>query len=69
VVREGKLLTLDEAELRRDIRALLPEYRRVMAEAKSAAMELEPYYREVYRRSMAKDVGMNRRALPVSPKP
>jgi 5-methylthioadenosine/S-adenosylhomocysteine deaminase len=69
VVREGKLLTLDESEMRREVRALLPEHRRTMAEAKAAATELEPYYREVYKRSMARDVGMNRRALPVSSKP
>jgi len=62
VVREGKLLTLDEAEMRREVRALLPEHRRTMAEAKEAATELEPYYREVYKRAMAVDVGFTRRA-------
>jgi 5-methylthioadenosine/S-adenosylhomocysteine deaminase len=68
VVREGKLLTLDEAEVRREVRAILPEHRRTMAEAKTLAGELEPYYREVYNRSLARNVGMNRRGVPVAEK-
>lgn len=61
VVEDGRLLTVDEAAIKREARALMADYRRDTAEADAAARRLEVYYREMYLRAQARDVGMRRR--------
>jgi 5-methylthioadenosine/S-adenosylhomocysteine deaminase len=60
VMENGKLLTVDEEAIKAEARELMVEYRREMEKTWEAARKLEPYYREVYRRCAAWDVGMNR---------
>lgn len=61
VVRDGKLLTLDQRAILSEIAELAPVLGARMAALRAEAEELEPYYREVYRRAMARDVGFARR--------
>lgn len=60
VVRDGRLLTIDEAELRREIAELMPALRRQFAAVDDVARRLEPHYRAMYEKALAVDVGMNR---------
>jgi 5-methylthioadenosine/S-adenosylhomocysteine deaminase len=67
VVEHGRVLTVDEAALKAEVRELATEYRSgLAATAKSAAL-LSPYYRKMYLRALATEVGMNRLAGPMSP--
>ena len=52
---------LDEAAILAEVAALAPALGAGMAELRREAGELEPYYRALYLRAMARDVGMNRR--------
>lgn len=61
VVENGRLLTVDEEAIKAEARALMDAYRVELAHAAEAAARLEPYYREMYRRAAAVDVGMHRR--------
>lgn len=61
VVENGKLLTLDEAAILAEVAALAPALGAGMAELRREAGELEPYYRALYLRAMARDVGLDRR--------
>jgi 5-methylthioadenosine/S-adenosylhomocysteine deaminase len=60
VVEDGRLLTVDEDALKREARELAAEMATESSEARAAAEELLPYYREMYRRAAARDVGFNR---------
>jgi 5-methylthioadenosine/S-adenosylhomocysteine deaminase len=60
VVENGKLLAVDEEAIKAEARELMVEYRKEMEKTWEAARKLEPYYREMYRRCAARDVGMNR---------
>jgi len=60
VMENGKLLTVDEEAIKAEARELMIEYRKEMEKTWVAASRLEPYYREMYRRCAAWDVGMNR---------
>ena len=60
VVENGKLLTVDEEAIKAEARELMQEYRKEMEKTWEAARKLEPYYREMYHRCTARDVGMNR---------
>ncbi len=60
LVENGKLLTVDEEAIKAEARELMQEYRKEMEKTWEAARKLEPYYREMYRRCTAQDVGMNR---------
>jgi len=60
VVERGRMLTVDEDSLLREARALADTVRQDLEAATAAATELEPYYREMYLRAAAYDVGMNR---------
>jgi 5-methylthioadenosine/S-adenosylhomocysteine deaminase len=60
VVENGRLLTVDEEAIKAEARELMQEYRKEMEKTWEAARKLEPYYREMYRRCTARDVGMNR---------
>ena len=60
VMENGKLLTVDEEAIKAEARELMKEYQKEMEKTWEAARKLEPYYREMYRRCVAWDVGMNR---------
>lgn len=60
VVRDGRLTTIDEAGLRREVEAQMPALRRRQAEVDAVARRLEPHYRAMYERSLGVAVGMNR---------
>jgi cytosine/adenosine deaminase-related metal-dependent hydrolase len=64
VFEDGRVTTVDEAALRREARELTEGYRAAFAPAMAAARELEPYYREMYLRAHARDVGLRRRLTP-----
>ncbi|MBI3514022.1 MAG: amidohydrolase family protein [Proteobacteria bacterium] len=64
VVERGKVLSVDEAALRAEIRDRMPAVRRELAATAAAAARLEPYYREMYRRAVARDVGFSRWLAP-----
>lgn len=59
-VRDGKICGIDEEGIKREAREFAREFSNEMARAQRSAQELEPYYREMYRRAVATDVGMNR---------
>jgi 5-methylthioadenosine/S-adenosylhomocysteine deaminase len=67
VVERGRVLTVDEAAVKAEVRELMAEYRRDLARAGDAARELEPYYRAMYLRAAACEVGLNRWAGPMVP--
>ena len=60
VYEDGKLLTIDEAALRAEIRAVMGEHAATLAETRRQADRLAPFYREMYRKSLLRPVGMNR---------
>ena len=53
-------LTVDEEAIKAEAREMMMEYRKEMEATWKAAQKLEPYYREMYLKAAAKDVGMNR---------
>ncbi|HEX7974555.1 MAG TPA: amidohydrolase family protein [Anaerolineales bacterium] len=60
VVENGKVLTVDEDAVKAEVRELMKEYRMEAEQAAREADRLEPYYREMYLKAVARDVGMNR---------
>jgi 5-methylthioadenosine/S-adenosylhomocysteine deaminase len=60
VARDGRLLSVDEQAIKREARELMREYARDIASAESAVRELYPFYRDMYLKAAAEDVGMNR---------
>ncbi len=60
VVENGKVLTVDEELVKKEVRNLMKRYREVAETAAAAAEQLEPYYREMYLQAVAREVGMNR---------
>lgn len=67
VAERGRVLTVDEEAIKAEARELMPAYRQEVARAGEAARELEPYYRAMYLRAAARDVGMSRWAGPMHP--
>ena len=67
VVRDRRLTTIDEAALQCEVRALMPELRRRFAAVDAVARRLEPHYRAMYERALARDVGMTRWAGGLAP--
>jgi 5-methylthioadenosine/S-adenosylhomocysteine deaminase len=61
VVRDGRVLTLDEAALRAEARALMGDYGRETALTRASAARLEPFYRDTVLRAHACNVGLRRR--------
>lgn len=61
VVRAGQLLTLDEKAIFAEIADLTPGLTAQMATLRAAAAELEPAYRAMYLKAMARDIGLDRR--------
>lgn len=60
VAQNGKVLTVDEAAIRAEIRERTAALHRDLAATAAAAARLEPYYAEMYRRAAATDVGFSR---------
>jgi cytosine/adenosine deaminase-related metal-dependent hydrolase len=60
VFEHGRIVTVDEAALKAEARALMVDYRRQLARAGGQAERLEPYYREMYLRAARTDVGFSR---------
>lgn len=60
VMRDRKLLSVDEEEIKREARELAGEFRDFMARCSSAARELDSYYRDMYLRAAAEPVPMHR---------
>jgi 5-methylthioadenosine/S-adenosylhomocysteine deaminase len=61
VAEDGEVLTVDEAALRDEVRAIMPEYAAALRQARRHADRLEPYYRAMYERSLGHPVPMERR--------
>jgi 5-methylthioadenosine/S-adenosylhomocysteine deaminase len=59
-VEDGRLLTVNEAEIFAELRELLPAYMSEHAELEKLNARFEPYMREMYRRATIQDIGMNR---------
>ncbi len=60
VVRDGRILTVDEAALKAEIRQVWGDYSADFARVDAHARRLLPYYRAMYDRAVAEDVGMTR---------
>lgn len=60
VAERGRLLSIDEEALKAEVRELGEKYRRDLAQTAEAAARLEPFYRDMYLRAAARDVGFNR---------
>jgi 5-methylthioadenosine/S-adenosylhomocysteine deaminase len=60
VMRDGRVLSVDEDAIKREVRALMPGWRAQMEEALAAARELEPHYRAMYLRAASTPVGISR---------
>ena len=67
VVEDGRVLTVDETALKAEARELAVQFQDEFAHTERAAHALEPFYREMYLRSLKVDVGMERRAGPMTP--
>lgn len=61
VVREGRLSTLDERAIFAEIAEMAPKLAESMAALRAEAAKLEPAYRTMYLKAMARDVGLDRR--------
>ncbi len=60
VMEDGRVLTVDEESIKQEVRELMPFYQKEIEKTNRAAARLEPYYREMYLKCAATDVGMNR---------
>jgi 5-methylthioadenosine/S-adenosylhomocysteine deaminase len=60
VMQDGRLLNIDERALLEEAREIAARQAPALAKVRRNAGALEPYYREMYRRAAARDVGMNR---------
>lgn len=67
VVENGKVLTVDEAALREQVRGYSDRLKSQLEEMTVSADRLAPYYREMYLKAAGRDVGMNRWAGPMRP--
>ncbi len=60
VVRDGRVLTVDEDAVRAEVRELMPAWLRAIEPAAQWAERLRPAFEEVVRRAALQDVGVNR---------
>ena len=67
VVRDGRLMCLDEAAILAEIRQEAPPYLARHAAVEARHRALEPYFAEVHRRATAQDVGLDRYAGDLPP--
>jgi 5-methylthioadenosine/S-adenosylhomocysteine deaminase len=66
VYESGRVTTVDEKALRAEARALMSSYGAQLARSDAGARRLEPYYRDMYFRAAARDVGLRRQLHPSS---
>jgi 5-methylthioadenosine/S-adenosylhomocysteine deaminase len=59
-MRDGRVLGIDEGALRAELRARQPEIDAAIAATGRQAARLEPYWRAMYQRAAAMDVGFTR---------
>jgi 5-methylthioadenosine/S-adenosylhomocysteine deaminase len=64
VAEHGKVLTVDEARLRAEVREVMAEYNEVLAGSRANAEELGPYYQAMYERTLGEAVPMQRWVAP-----
>lgn len=64
VMRDGILLTVDEAAIKAEARMIMERHRPILAEAAAAADRLQPHYRAMYLKAASAKVGMDRWAHP-----
>jgi 5-methylthioadenosine/S-adenosylhomocysteine deaminase len=67
VMENGKVLKVNEAALKAEVRELTRESATELQATAQATRELEPYYRDMHLRAAATDVGMQRWAGPMTP--
>ncbi|MGE3872510.1 MAG: amidohydrolase family protein [Parvibaculaceae bacterium] len=67
VMRDGKVLTVDEEEIKAEARELAGEFAQFMKSCESAAAELDPYYRAMYLKAVQTPVPIHRWAGPMTP--
>jgi 5-methylthioadenosine/S-adenosylhomocysteine deaminase len=60
VYDNGTLATVDAKAVRAEARALMERHRATLERAEGEAKRLEPYYREMYFKAAARDVGLRR---------
>ena len=60
VAEDGRVLTVDEAAIRAEIRERTAAMHHELALTRAAAEKLEPFYRAMYQRAAAADVGFSR---------
>jgi 5-methylthioadenosine/S-adenosylhomocysteine deaminase len=60
VMEDGKVLTVNEEDIKAEVREVMNEYQVEMTKIDDVAAILEPYYREMYLKAADRDVGMNR---------
>jgi cytosine/adenosine deaminase-related metal-dependent hydrolase len=60
LVEDGRVLAVDERAVKAEARGLMAGYREALGPALAAARELEPYYRDMYLKAAAADVGFSR---------
>jgi 5-methylthioadenosine/S-adenosylhomocysteine deaminase len=62
VMRGGRLTRIDEDEILREIREVVPAYLAEHARIEDRNRVFEPYFAEIHRRATLQDIGMNRYA-------
>ena len=60
VMEDGIVLTVDEEAIKAEVRNEMKSYKLEIGKIEEAAKKLEPYYREMYFKTAARDVAMNR---------
>jgi len=60
VVENGKVLTVNEEDIKAEVREIMKDYKTEIGKIDEAAAVLEPYYRKMYLRAAERDVGMQR---------
>jgi guanine deaminase len=60
VIDDGRLTTMDEAALLKQILDVVPQFQKDFKEIKARVEKLQPYLQEAHRRIWAEDVGIDR---------
>ena len=59
VVRDGKILRINEVQIFNEINKAFKEFQPRLLEIETHAKKLEPYYRKMYEISLKEEIGMN----------
>ena len=60
VVKDGKLMRVDEAALLDELGSYVPKFQKHQAQVETINREFEPYFDQIHRRCCEQDVGINR---------